>query len=661
MGRGRRLSVLVVVILFASLPIHSQARSASADVASTRTPFGVVGNLAISVRTDEQAAVVKLMQEAGVQWSREEISWERLQKTRDQDFAWVGDSGGFNNYDSAIDKQAAAGINMLGLLDYNPAWYKGQNGTVDDWINDWYTFVFATVSRYGQQRNEVFTWEVWNEPNLRMYGYENGLYTINDYIKVLRTAQQAIRAADPRARIVLGGVTAVWSDPPSYNYDILTYLHMLGDAGGWDTFDILAIHPYRPGAPEDTFWRRDRFVDFDDELADIDTLLDHYGHKPIWFTEIGWSAYSGYEGHSEQEQAMLVTRLYVLSLAHPEVEKIFWYNFRNTAVAFSDYPDAANDPHHPEYNFGLLRRTYPLDTRQPDLRKPAFSAYRAMTDLLGTLQFETTVADGKRPDLKRIYWYRWSRGDNHVEALWRMPDATVTTVSMDCGCDEVHIRAWDGHLLRVIQTGNGQLSLNLPTAGEPMFVQYGTVEAANPAGLFFAETSHGLSGRFLRYWQAHGSLAQFGYPITGILSEPDPSTGIARQVQYFERNRFEYFPENDGTAYEVQLGLLGDNLLLKHGVDWHTLPVHADTPPGCRRFSETQHLLCPPFRAYWETHGGLALYGLPISDASTENGLLVQYFERNRFEEHPEYSGTPSEVLLGLLGRELYSTWGIGP
>jgi hypothetical protein len=28
----------------------------------------------------------------------------------------------------------------------------------------------------------------------------------------------------------------------------------------------------------------------------------------------------------------------------------------------------------------------------------------------------------------------------------------------------------------------------------------------------------------------------------------------------------------------------------------------------------------------------------------------VQYFERNRFEWHPEYAGTPSEVLLGLLG-----------
>ncbi|HET8630995.1 MAG TPA: hypothetical protein VFL91_26545 [Thermomicrobiales bacterium] len=34
----------------------------------------------------------------------------------------------------------------------------------------------------------------------------------------------------------------------------------------------------------------------------------------------------------------------------------------------------------------------------------------------------------------------------------------------------------------------------------------------------------------------------------------------------------------------------------------------------------------------------------------------VQYFERARFEYHPENAGTPYEVLLGLLGREQYLT-----
>jgi len=32
----------------------------------------------------------------------------------------------------------------------------------------------------------------------------------------------------------------------------------------------------------------------------------------------------------------------------------------------------------------------------------------------------------------------------------------------------------------------------------------------------------------------------------------------------------------------------------------------------------------------------------------------VQYFERNRFELHPEQAGTPFEAQLGLLGTQLY-------
>ncbi len=41
-------------------------------------------------------------------------------------------------------------------------------------------------------------------------------------------------------------------------------------------------------------------------------------------------------------------------------------------------------------------------------------------------------------------------------------------------------------------------------------------------------------------------------------------------------------------------------------------------------------------------------------EAST-NGkeYLTQWFERSRFELHPENAGTPYEVLLGVLGRQL--------
>jgi hypothetical protein len=67
-------------------------------------------------------------------------------------------------------------------------------------------------------------------------------------------------------------------------------------------------------------------------------------------------------------------------------------------------------------------------------------------------------------------------------------------------------------------------------------------------------------------------------------------------------------------------------------------------------FNETGHNLSNIFRDYWLRKGGLSIYGFPISEEFMENGYTVQYFERARFEHHPEYKGQESEVLLGLLG-----------
>ena len=59
------------------------------------------------------------------------------------------------------------------------------------------------------------------------------------------------------------------------------------------------------------------------------------------------------------------------------------------------------------------------------------------------------------------------------------------------------------------------------------------------------------------------------------------------------------------------------------------------------------------FREFWEQNGGLAVFGYPITTATTEptaeGNFLTQYFERNRFELHPE-TARPYDVLLGRLG-----------
>ena len=58
----------------------------------------------------------------------------------------------------------------------------------------------------------------------------------------------------------------------------------------------------------------------------------------------------------------------------------------------------------------------------------------------------------------------------------------------------------------------------------------------------------------------------------------------------------------------------------------------------------------PLFQSFFTANGGVAIFGYPLTGEITEGGLTVQYFERSRFEYHPEFAGTANEVLLSRLG-----------
>jgi hypothetical protein len=99
---------------------------------------------------------------------------------------------------------------------------------------------------------------------------------------------------------------------------------------------------------------------------------------------------------------------------------------------------------------------------------------------------------------------------------------------------------------------------SIAVAGQPV------ASVANASGLaYFAETRHAVAGPFLKFWQQNGGLASFGYPITEAYSGPSPTDGKTYVQQYFQRARFEWHPEHAGTRFEVQLGLLGAEQLLR--------------------------------------------------------------------------------------------------
>jgi hypothetical protein len=170
--------------------------------------------------------------------------------------------------------------------------------------------------------------------------------------------------------------------------------------------------------------------------------------------------------------------------------------------------------------------------------------------------------------------------------------------------------------------------------------------SAQGEGRHYPQTGKTLAPEFVGFYDRYGGLAIFGYPLT------DPETEGGFKVQYLERARIEYHPENAGSGHDVQLGLLGT--IQTAGRRFAPAPPEiASNAPGRVYFPETGHTLSGKFLEYWQSNGGLALFGYPISEPQAEGGVTAQYFQRNRFEHHPEAAGTPYEVQLGLLGRDM--------
>src|SRR4051794_38619292 len=62
----------------------------------------------------------------------------------------------------------------------------------------------------------------------------------------------------------------------------------------------------------------------------------------------------------------------------------------------------------------------------------------------------------------------------------------------------------------------------------------------------FPETGKHVQGKFLAYWNAHGGLAQQGYPISEEFQERSDLDGKTYTVQYFQRAVFECNPGKAG-------------------------------------------------------------------------------------------------------------------
>src|ERR1051326_5621799 len=200
------LTTACLLLTSGALNVAAQATGApvAAPAAAVDTPerfFGAVQ----SIYNPDRAA------QAGVQWERLIFPWSLIQKTGPN--AW--NDGYFS--DQQIAQEAARGTQIVGLATYTPQWASStpQNPKptnvplnlylpFDDPKNYWGQFMYKLAQRYSSQ---ITTWIVWNEPD--MYS-DQIAYTwdgsVTDLYQLVKVAYQAVKKANPNAKVVLPGL-----------------------------------------------------------------------------------------------------------------------------------------------------------------------------------------------------------------------------------------------------------------------------------------------------------------------------------------------------------------------------------------------------------------------------------------------------------------------
>ena len=151
------------------------------------------------------------------------------------------------------------------------------------------------------------------------------------YAQVLKLSYPIIKAADPEALVLTGGLGGNKDKNGNIPGDV--FLADLYKAGAKAYFDAVSYHPYTyPLLPSDD--KGDR--GWSRMLAARQTMVDNGdGDKQIWVTEFG-APTGGRNGVSQEQQAAIMHDAYRLWAGYSWAGPLCWFDYRDKGTDTSD-------------------------------------------------------------------------------------------------------------------------------------------------------------------------------------------------------------------------------------------------------------------------------------------------------------------------------------
>jgi polysaccharide biosynthesis protein PslG len=281
--------VRLLALMFAVAVLAGAATAASTANAAGRTaPFGFAGVMwdgdVIYAPPEVQDGQWALMARAGVESVRTLFNWSAAQPTKDGPID-------FSTTDSLVRRAAERRIALLPVVLYAPHWarvYRRRPGSPPQ-LAAYTGYLRELIHRYGPAgsfwtenptlpRRPLREWQIWNEPHLVDYwtASPGSRYAYpKAYGALLRASYRAIKQEDPRAKVVLAGIT-------QRAWELLAALYRRARIHGY--FDVAALQAY----PETV----GRLVRATRMMRSV-MRKRRDGRKQIYITEVSWPASKG--------------------------------------------------------------------------------------------------------------------------------------------------------------------------------------------------------------------------------------------------------------------------------------------------------------------------------------------------------------------------------
>jgi polysaccharide biosynthesis protein PslG len=244
------------------------------------------------------------LKRGGARSVRIPIVWNLLQSSKNAPIGW-------GSIDAQVESASLAGLSVLPFLVGAPQWavplvpVPGTGGSVKASRNlpvsgaagrGWSAFAGSAVARYGPNGSfwlehpsvpphPIRNWQIWNEENFEYFvAHPNPA----EYGKLVKLSSTAIKAGDPGAKVILGGLfarprEAEFRRKPPLAYFATDFLDQMYERtpGIKSKFQGVALHPYTS-----TYTRLTPYIE---ELRTV-LKANHDAGKGLWITELGWSS-----------------------------------------------------------------------------------------------------------------------------------------------------------------------------------------------------------------------------------------------------------------------------------------------------------------------------------------------------------------------------------